>query len=148
MDENFVDVTQLVDEKMTGNINPIQSGYTFGPNTETSCYNSTQKTGLFCECHKRLKIGSQIAQKIRQSMFEELGLTSSCGIAHNKLLAKIGGGKNKPNKQTVIFHETATELMLSLSKLRAIPGKCFSSRFKNLSSSYIFGYNDCFTYSN
>jgi DNA polymerase-4 len=58
-------------------------------------------------------------------MFEELGLTSSCGIAHNKLLAKIGGGKNKPNKQTVIFHETATELMLSLSKLRAIPGKFF-----------------------
>ena len=137
MDENFVDVTQLVDEKMTGNVNPIQSGYTFGPDTETSCFNSTQSTGLFCECHKRLKIGSQIAQKIRQSMFEELGLTSSCGIAHNKLLAKIGGGKNKPNKQTVIFHETATELMLSLSKLRAIPGKFFEK------SRYIFGYDNC-----
>ena len=137
MDENFVDVTQLVDEKMTGNDNPIQSGYTFGPDTETSCCNITQSTGLFCECHKRLKIGSQIAQKIRQSMFEELGLTSSCGIAHNKLLAKIGGGKNKPNKQTVIFHETATELMLSLSKLRAIPGKFFEK------SRYIFGYDNC-----
>ena len=137
MDENFVDVTQLVDEKMTENDNPIQSGYTFGPDTETSCCNITQSTGLFCECHKRLKIGSQIAQKIRQSMFEELGLTSSCGIAHNKLLAKIGGGKNKPNKQTVIFHETATELMLSLSKLRAIPGKFFEK------SRYIFGYDNC-----
>ena len=42
--------TQLVDEKMTGNVNPIQSGYTFGSSTETSCCNSTQKTGLFCEC--------------------------------------------------------------------------------------------------
>jgi len=123
MDENFVDITGLVDDKMKEDIkNQSIIGYTFGHQAKASCATSNTKsiTGT-CQCHQRLIIGSQIAQEIRQKLFDELQITSSCGIAHNKLLAKLGGGKNKPNKQTVIFHETSKELMLTLKCLKEIP---------------------------
>ena len=92
-------------------------GFQYGSIASKNC---SSKSSDICICHKRLIFGSQIAQKIRQKLFDELGITSSCGIAHNKLLAKIGGSTHKPNKQTVIFHEVRKELMLSLNSLRQI----------------------------
>ncbi len=59
---------------------------------------------------------------MRARLFNDLGITSSAGIAHNKVLAKLGGSINKPNNQTVVFHETALELMRSLPNLKSIPG--------------------------
>lgn len=120
MDENFMDATELVEDKIAEMSleNLSVNGCTFGQATK-SCTSDNKKT---CACHQRLMIGSIIASEIRQKLFDELGITSSCGIAHNKVLAKVGGGQNKPNKQTVIFHETALELMSSLKSPRSIPG--------------------------
>ena len=40
--------------------------------------------------------GAKIAAALRVAVKQELGYTCSAGIAHNKLLAKIGSGRNKP----------------------------------------------------
>ena len=71
MDENFLDVTKLVDEKIEEESNPELFGYVFGNQAKLSC--DDIKTTKSCRCHKRLKIGSQIAQEIRQKLFEVKG---------------------------------------------------------------------------
>ena len=49
----------------------------------------------------------------------------SAGISHNKLLAKLASGMNKPNNQTVIPVSAVAGLMggLALSKIRNFGGK-------------------------
>ena len=119
MDENFMDASVLVDDRLVNEDSSDQmKGHVFG----NSSRNCTSSTSDLCPCHRRLLIGSVIAQEIRDKLFKDLGITSSCGIAHNKLLAKLGGSKNKPNAQTIVFHEKRLELMQSLKNLRQIPG--------------------------
>lgn len=38
-----------------------------------------------------------IAREIREKIFQEISITSSCGIASNKMLAKVCSELNKPN---------------------------------------------------
>ncbi|GLV39619.1 DNA polymerase iota [Carabus blaptoides fortunei] len=75
-----------------------------------------------CGCVVRLNIGSIIAAEMRQVIRDELGLTCCAGIAHNKLLAKLGGAANKPDKQTIVYPSNAGQLLYSLTDVRAIPG--------------------------
>lgn len=114
LDENYIDVSNLVDERLknTGNINTETVGHIFGDASD------------FCDCgcKLRLQIGSVIAQEMRDKIKSELLLTSSAGISYNKLLAKIAGGVNKPDQQTVVFPNNSVELMLSLSSVSKIPG--------------------------
>lgn len=78
----------------------------------------------FCECgcYLRLQISSQIASDIREALNKELGITSSAGIAHNKLLAKLIGATHKPNQQTTILPLQSKDFMSRLSSVRCIPG--------------------------
>ncbi|MEO1030750.1 MAG: DNA polymerase IV [Bacteroidota bacterium] len=46
-----------------------------------------------------------IAQKIRQRIFDEIGLTASAGISINKFVAKVASDYNKPNGQKTINPE-------------------------------------------
>ncbi|MDP6859283.1 MAG: DNA polymerase IV, partial [Verrucomicrobiales bacterium] len=48
---------------------------------------------------------SKIAQRIRQQIKDERGLTSSAGISPNKMLAKIASDWNKPDGQFTISPE-------------------------------------------
>lgn len=57
---------------------------------------SVQKSDL------KLLIGGSIANEIRAKVKEETGYDCSAGIAHNKILAKLACGINKPNKQTIL----------------------------------------------
>lgn len=57
---------------------------------------------------------SKIAQQIRLQIKEERGLTSSAGIAPNKMLAKIASDWNKPDGQYQIKHEEIDEFMNDL----------------------------------
>ncbi|CAN6608896.1 DNA polymerase eta [Trichomonascus vanleenenianus] len=41
-------------------------------------------------------------QEIRNVLFQEMKFTCSAGLARNKILAKLGSAKNKPNGQTVV----------------------------------------------
>ncbi len=62
-----------------------------------------------------------IARDIRQTIFNELNLTASAGVAPIKFLAKIASDLNKPNGQYVITPEDVPEFLRTLP-LSKIPG--------------------------
>lgn len=49
-----------------------------------------------------LWIGAELMESIRGVVETELGYTTSAGIAHNKILAKLCAGHRKPRAQTVL----------------------------------------------
>ncbi|CAK1551007.1 unnamed protein product [Leptosia nina] len=113
MDENFIDVTNLIQEKIKStNLSNIKFTGHLYREPETECP---------CGCHTRLKIASQLASEIRQKIFDELGFTTCAGIAHNKLLAKLICPLHKPNEQTLIYPEHGEEFMSTFQSVRAIP---------------------------
>ncbi|XP_971585.2 DNA polymerase iota [Tribolium castaneum] len=112
LDENYLDVTTLINEKLNQKSDLKLVGNVFG-DTSDKCE---------CGCTERLIIATTVAQEIRDVIKSELNLTSCAGIAHNKLLAKIAGARHKPNQQTVVFPNSALELILSLNAPNDIPG--------------------------
>jgi DNA polymerase-4 len=62
-----------------------------------------------------------IAEDIRKTIFEELNLTASAGIAPLKYLAKVASDLNKPNGQFVIPPNDVTNFIKGMS-LKKIPG--------------------------
>ena len=54
------------------------------------------------------------AEKLRQRVWEELGFTVNVGISTNKLLAKMAGDFEKPNKVHTLFPEEIEEKMWPL----------------------------------
>lgn len=71
-----------------------------------------------CVLSFRLLIGSLIAKEFRDALRDEVGLSSSAGIAHNKVLAKLVGSTHKPNDQTILPKTQTDNLMLSLKSIR------------------------------
>lgn len=63
---------------------------------------------------------TEIAQKIRNEIYETTKLTASAGIAPNKMIAKIASDLNKPNGLTVIKPAQCYHFMQTLS-LKKIP---------------------------
>lgn len=55
--------------------------------------------------------GAVVAFRLRTAVSEQLELTVSAGVACNKLLAKIGSARNKPNKQTIVLPRAVEDLM-------------------------------------
>lgn len=113
MDENFIDVTNIIQEKLkTTNVKNIAvSGHIYSdPSVECPC-----------GCHNRLRAASQIASEMRKKIYDELGFTTCAGISHNKLLAKLICPMHKPNDQTTIFPEDAVSFMETLPSVRTIP---------------------------
>ena len=51
---------------------------------------------------RKLFIANEMALAIRTAINKELGYTASCGISHNKTVAKIACAANKPNGMTVV----------------------------------------------
>ena len=49
--------------------------------------------------------GKQIADKIRNDLKQELGLTASVGVSFNKIFAKLGSDLKKPDATTIITPE-------------------------------------------
>ncbi len=64
---------------------------------------------------------TQIANQIRQSVHQELGLTCSAGVAPNKLVAKIASDINKPNGITIV-QPHQVESFMEMLPLRKIHG--------------------------
>lgn len=66
-------------------------------------HESFRKSGI------KLLIASSIVNEIRAEVKEKTGFECSAGIAHNKTLAKLVCGLNKPNKQTLLPLKQITE---------------------------------------
>lgn len=58
--------------------------------------------------------GKTIADRIRNEVREELGLTISVGVSFNKVFAKLGSDYKKPDATTVISRENFHELVFPL----------------------------------
>jgi DNA polymerase eta len=73
----------------------------------------------------RLLQGSIIMQDIRRAIFEELGYTSSAGVAINKPLAKLCSSMHKPNRQVVLLPGYIDTFMkdIPLTKIPGLGGK-------------------------
>uniref|UniRef100_A0A336KAY3 CSON005751 protein n=1 Tax=Culicoides sonorensis TaxID=179676 RepID=A0A336KAY3_CULSO len=115
MDENYLDVSELVNARQNEDCKEIETG-TFKLDLDG------EGEECDCGCSERLKIGTKIAKELRQALFDRLGITSCAGIAHNKLLAKLVGAQNKPNKQTVIFPHQSTSFLSSQGPVRSLCG--------------------------
>ncbi|XP_015230859.1 PREDICTED: DNA polymerase iota [Cyprinodon variegatus] len=114
-DENFVDVTELVEQRLAQTSQPDSlsfKGHVFN-------HSSADVKG---SDHPRLAIGSHIAAELREAIHSKLGLTGCAGVATNKLLAKLVSGTFKPNQQTVLLQENIGDIMGCLSGLRKVPG--------------------------
>lgn len=123
-DENYLDVTELVAERLQKNktyTNPV--GHYIG-NFNNACS---------CGCHVRLVTGSEIAFEIRQKLKRDLDFTSCCGISYNKLLAKIACSAHKPNQQTIMFPNGAIKYLSTLGDVAMIPGIGFKTKESLLS---------------
>lgn len=73
----------------------------------------------------RLLVGSAIVNQIRAAVRKETQYDCSAGIAHNKILAKLTCGMNKPNKQTILPIESIPGLFndLPVNKVKSLGGK-------------------------
>lgn len=119
LDENFLDVTNVVNARMSDDCDIIQEDVLLDCHVFPE-YETLASCG--CGCEKRLTIGTRLAREIRQKLFDELEITSCAGISHNKILAKIVGTKNKPNKQTVLIPSCTNDVLIGLDSIRCIPG--------------------------
>lgn len=60
-------------------------------------------------------LASMYLDKIRQALLDEMGYTSSAGLAVNKFMAKLGSGMNKPNNQTIVPNSSIQEFLTEFS---------------------------------
>ncbi|XP_018595685.2 DNA polymerase eta isoform X1 [Scleropages formosus] len=81
-----------------------------------------------------LAIGALIVEEMRAGVEKETGLRCSAGISHNKALAKLACGLNKPNRQTILPLGSVPELFsyLPISKIRNLGGKLGTSIVESL----------------
>ncbi|XP_016382619.1 DNA polymerase eta [Sinocyclocheilus rhinocerous] len=76
-----------------------------------------------------LTVGALIVEEMRAAVEEHTGFRCSAGISHNKVLAKLACGLNKPNRQTVLPLGSVPELFstLPIRKIRNLGGKLGTS---------------------
>ncbi len=120
MDEAVIDATDAADRLQRGQTTQKWRGHVFRGNGEQlraeshrrpmdlrdtgtrGALNEGDSSGTVVrdEAEERLACGSAIAYDLRRAVRERVGYACCCGIAHNKLLAKIACGLHKPDNQT------------------------------------------------
>ena len=58
--------------------------------------------------------GARLAEALRGRVFREIGITVSVGVSFNKVFAKLGSDRKKPNGQCVITRENFREIVWPL----------------------------------
>ncbi|KFW72090.1 DNA polymerase eta, partial [Pygoscelis adeliae] len=73
----------------------------------------------------QLTMGAVIVEEIRVAVEAATGFRCSAGISHNKTLAKLACGLNKPNRQTLVSSRFVPQLFsqLPVSNIRNLGGK-------------------------
>lgn len=119
LDENFVDVTEILDDYIEESDSSKIEGHVYGDKEPEE---TLPGDPCGCGCRERLIAGALVAKRIRQQIVRATGITCCAGVAHNKLLAKLVSGYYKPDQQTVLFPWLVQQLMNSLDLTRSIPG--------------------------
>jgi DNA polymerase eta len=72
-----------------------------------------------------MQIGAEIIRSVRAAVWEKLTYTCSAGIARNKMMAKLGSGCNKPDKQTIVRNRAIQKFLggFKFTKIRMLGGK-------------------------
>lgn len=70
---------------------------------------------------KGIALATEIANEIRQKIFEKTELTASAGISMNKFLAKVASDVNKPNG-TFVIHPTKAEAFVEQLAIKRFYG--------------------------
>lgn len=73
----------------------------------------------------QLAMGAVIVEEIRVAVEKATGFRCSAGISHNKMLAKLACGLNKPNRQTLVSSRSVPQLFsqMPVSSIRNLGGK-------------------------
>ncbi|XP_042895248.1 DNA polymerase eta [Parasteatoda tepidariorum] len=130
IDEAYIDLTSVINSRMQ---NPVcvtveQLPNTFVVGWEKDDVQNWLNT-IYQEEHlyndRMLAVAAVIVEEMRAAVFEKTGFRCSAGVAHNKMLAKLSCGINKPNKQTVLPESSVPLLYTSIpiNKVRNLGGK-------------------------
>ncbi|XP_060045843.1 DNA polymerase eta isoform X2 [Erinaceus europaeus] len=87
----------------------------------------------------QLTVGAVIVEEMRAAIEKQTGFQCSAGISHNKVLAKLACGLNKPNRQTLVSHGAVPQLFsqMPISKIRSLGGKLGASVIEILGVEYM-----------
>lgn len=118
MDELFCDVTDMVNTHVRSmkdqpfnqagdsffnlmeDSTAEPKGFHYCPHDNPSLVIPGTSTSPDASYAPQLLAAAHLASYIRKEIFDQLKFTTSAGIAHNKLIAKLVGNLNKPNLQT------------------------------------------------
>ncbi len=135
VDEAYLDITRMVQERMEAEGGGVAIHSDKIPNThivgvaEQKDSSHGDWLDVIYEGKRtddiRLAVGAAIVERMRAAVFKQTEFRCSAGIAHNKTLAKLACGINKPNKQTILPHGSVEGLFrtLKVTKLRGLGGK-------------------------
>ena len=105
-DEAFIDVTDVVNQKYASLSDSERETLYIRPDAWGGCFFIGHKEGGGFlpenELDQKLFLANDLALQMRKALFDHLHYRASCGIGHNKTLAKLASGKNKPNAQTCV----------------------------------------------
>ncbi|KAM6182396.1 DNA polymerase eta [Erethizon dorsatum] len=87
----------------------------------------------------QLTVGAVIVEEMRAAIERQTGFQCSAGISHNKVLAKLACGLNKPNRQTLVSHGSIPQLFsqMPIRKIRSLGGKLGASVIEVLGIEYM-----------
>lgn len=127
VDEAFLDVTAIVQERIAAANSDLQSMLEFYGKPAASSFRPDEGNHfpILKKSDAMIAIGTEIAHQIRQHVYNALGYTISCGIAHNKTLAKLASPMAKPNGQAYCTAAMVPEVMRTtkLEDIRMLGGK-------------------------
>jgi len=113
IDEAYIDLTEMLKESMF----ELTQEKVLGAVSRTQVLGATDGSIEDEDFRK----AAAVMEMIREAVVRDTEFTMSGGIAENKLLAKIASSQHKPNKQTVVLREFATQLVRSIP-MRKVPG--------------------------
>ncbi|XP_050663514.1 DNA polymerase eta isoform X2 [Leptidea sinapis] len=136
IDEAYLDITAAVQHRLKSintsaiSVEVMPNTFALGYETLAEFISDVSRFGgdcmeFDCEHAMSLLVGAWIVSEIREAVYRETGYQCSAGIAHNKILAKLVCGMNKPNKQTVLPKHSINLLYKSLpiKKVKHLGGK-------------------------
>ncbi|XP_062952382.1 DNA polymerase eta isoform X1 [Cynocephalus volans] len=162
IDEAYIDLTRAVQERLqelqgqhiSADLLPSTyiEGFPQGPTTaeETVQKDDMRQQGLLqwldslqidniTSPDLQLTVGAVIVEEMRAAIERQTGFQCSAGISHNKVLAKLACGLNKPNRQTLVSHGSVPQLFshMPIHKIRSLGGKLGASVTEILGVEYM-----------